>query len=210
VRPLSNLAPGDRRALLIGAALAAPMALWMLVAAPYLHAVQETHSKLERSRDLLVREQRLLAGARQYPAALAQGKARLAIVGDRLFEGQAEGMAGAALASYLRQHARASSVRISELKSAPADSTANGLTAVSLQVSGESDLEGVLTFLRSLESGPKLVHVEQLEIESVQAVGGAPGPAPGTAAPGGAEVLSFQMTAKGFARASQQRGEGSP
>jgi len=207
VRPLSNLAPGDRRALLIGAALAAPMALWMLVAAPYLHAVQETRSKLERSRDLLAREQRLLAGARQYPVALAQGTARLAAVGDRLFEGEAEGAAGAALASYLRQRARASNVRLSELKSAPADSTTNGLTAVSLQITGESDLEGVLTFLRSIESGLKLVQVEQLEIESVQPVGGPSGPAPGAAAPG-AEVLSFQMTARGFARA--RRGEGAP
>ncbi|MFN2567813.1 MAG: type II secretion system protein GspM [Gemmatimonadaceae bacterium] len=200
---LPNLAPGDRRALLIGLVVAAPMAIWMLVATPYLHAVQETRSRLEASRDLLARERRLLAGAKRYPVVLAEGKTRLAAVAGRLFEGDNESVASAGLATHLRQHARASRVLISELKSAPAERAGNGLTAVSLHVTGESDLEGLLTFLRSLEAGAKLVHVDQLEIESAQPAA-APGPTPGASA-GGAEVLSFQLTVKGFALTASGR-----
>lgn len=191
---LMHLAPGDRRALLIGLAVAAPMVFWMLVATPYRHAVEETRSKLEASRDLLARERRLLAGAKQYPVALDQGKVRLAAVTGRLFDGGSEAAVSGALAAHLRQHARASRVLLSELKSAPADTTMDGITAVPLNVTGESDLEGLLTFLRSLESGVKLVHVDQLEIESGQRSGAA-----------GPEVLSFQLTAKGFALQERSR-----
>ncbi len=186
---LPNLAPGDRRAVLIGVAVAAPIALWMLVATPYLHAVAETRAKLEVGRDLLARERRLLAGSKRYPVVLDEGKARLAAVAGRLFDGASEAAISTALAAHLRQHARASRVHLSELKSAPPDTLAAGVATTSLNVTGESDLEGLLTFLRSLESGTKLVHIDQLEIESAQRSGGAVGP----------EVLSFQLTAKGFA-----------
>ena len=197
---LVDLAPGDRRALLAGLVIAAPIAFWMLAATPYLHAVREARSRLEAGRDLLTRERQLLVSARRYPAVTGEGRTRLASVAGRLFDGETESVIGAALATHLRQHARASHVSLSELRSAPAESAGDGVTTVSLSVSGESDLEGLLTFLRSLESGAKLVHVDQLEIESVQPVGAAPGPAPGGSA-GGPEVLSFQLTAKGFALA---------
>ena len=184
-----NLAPGDRRALGIGAAVAAPLVLWMLVVTPYLHAVQETKSALERDRDLLSRERRLLAGANRYPMALEAGRARLAEVGERLFAGDNEPAVVSALASYLRRHARESRVHLAELKSMAPDSANGPLGAIAMNVSGESDLEGLLTFLLTLVAGEKLVHVDQLEIESSprgEAVG--------------AEVLSFQLVAKGFAR----------
>ena len=185
---LPTLASGDRRALTIGSAIAAPLVLWMLVVTPYLHAVDETRSSLERNRDLLARERQLVAGAKRYPALLEQGQARLATVVSRLFAGANEAALVSALASHLRQHARSSRVLLSELKSTPADSTVDNLTPVAMSISGESDLEGLLTFLHSLESGEKLVHVDQLEIESSQR-GEAVGP----------EVLSFQLVARGFA-----------
>jgi hypothetical protein len=193
---LPNLASGDRRALLIGLAVAAPIVFWMLGATPYLHAVQETRARLETSRDLLARERRLLAGAPQYPAALAAGKTRLAAVSERLLDGSNEAAAATALATYLRGHARPSHVLLSELESAPAENVAGGMTAVALNVSGESDLEGLLTFLRALESGSKLVHVDQLEIESAPQHGAAGGAG---VAPAGPEVLSFRLRVKGFA-----------
>lgn len=183
-----NLAPGDRRALAMGAMFAAPLVFWMLVVTPYLHAVQETRSTLEANRDLLVRERRLIAGVKRYPAALDSGKARLAVAAERLFEGDNEPALVSALAAHLRRYARESRVHLAELKSTTADSATSALTAIAMSVSGESDLEGVLTFLHSLEEGTKLVHVDQLEIESSPRADAV-----------GPEVLSFQLVAKGFA-----------
>jgi hypothetical protein len=103
---------------------------------------------------------------------------------------------------------------VTRVEPAASRDAGGGITALPVAVIGESDLEGLLTFLHMLETGPKLVNVDELKIESAN--GGAP-VAAGAAyaatpfytpsgAPGGQpEVISFRFTATGFTLAQPAR-----
>ena len=188
---LSALSPRDRRALVFGTLALLASLLWMLVAAPYLQAVRGADQQLRASRDLLERELHLLAEAARYPAAKSDGAKRLEELGDRLFAGDDERAAGIALHEHLRRLAKESQVLVSELRPLPARDV-GGVTSTSLQLMGESDLQGLLALLRSLELGPRVVHVDDLHVEPQSA---------GAQRADGAEVLAFQFTVSGFSLA---------
>ena len=83
--------------------------------------------------------------------------------------GDDEGAAAAALAGYLRRTAQAAGANLTRVEPAAAAEAGSGVRALPVAVTGESDLEGLLTFLQLLESGPKLVHVRDLRLEAARA-----------------------------------------
>ena len=187
---LERLSPRDRRALRVGSALMAAALVWTLAVSPYLRASRDAATRLDERSGLLTRELRLVADAARLPAVAREGERRLTALTPRLLGGESAASASAALAAYVRDGARAGPLLLGEVKPLPVEPSGAGVNAVSLRVSGEGDLEGLLTLLRALESGTKLVHVDQLEIDA----------GPSAAHPGakGPEVLTFQLTVKGF------------
>ena len=72
------------------------------------------------------------------------------------------------MATYLGELARASHVWLQDrLRRGPATALDGGVRALHVELRGESDLRGVLGFLKSIEGGAKLVRVQRLDI-SVQ------------------------------------------
>jgi len=208
-----NLTPRDLRAIGIGAAVLVPALLWVLAAAPYLRAVQGARERLEQDRALLAREQALLAEAGSYPKAFDDGAAKLLAAAPRLMGGDDDAAAAAAVAGYVRRLGRMAPANVTRVEPAPSRDAGGGVTALPVAVSGEADLEGLLTLLHMLETGPKLVDVSELRIES-----SAPPAAPGGGAayspspfysPGASlvqpEVLTFRFTATGFTLAQPAR-----
>jgi len=190
----------DRRALMLGAIVLAPALIWALAARPAIAGIRALRQTLATERGLLARELRLVADAPGYPVAARAATRDLEALALRLFAAPSEGAAGAALAGYLRRHAAQSEVRVVEMRSAPVapvDSVRNvGLQAVAVRLVGESDLEGLATMLESLETGPRLVHVDDLEVQ------------PRDDAEVGdnrAEVLTFQFSVTGFALDTARR-----
>lgn len=202
------LTPRDRRAITWGGAVLVPALAWTLAVSPYLGALGEAKATLEQDRALLRREMELLAEAADYRRAFDDGAEKLLAAAPRLMGGDDDGAASAAVAGYLRRLARMGGAHVTRVEPGPSRDAGGGITALPVGVSGESDLEGLLTFLQMLEAGPKLVDVADLRIEASgnAAAGAAPATAYGGQAfytPGGTpaaqpEVITFRFTATGF------------
>lgn len=200
---LPTLSPRDRRAVVIGALLVLPATAWSQGVLPYLRAVREARAELRTERGLLQRELQVLAGAGRYPTEFSAGADRLLAQVPRLMGGGDDGAASAALAGYVRGVAQAARVHLSRVEPASSADAGAGVTALPLEVSGEGDLEGVMTLLHLLESGPRLVHVTGMTLET-----GGPPMAPGSAAtmavpgaeapPAAPETIGFRVRITGF------------
>jgi hypothetical protein len=186
-----------------------PALAWTLVVSPYLDALREAKSRLEQDRATLEREMEVLAETADYRRAFDEGAEKLLAAAPRLMGGDDDGAASAAVAGYLRRLARMGGAHVTRVEPGPSRDAGGGVTALPVGVSGESDLEGLLTFLQMLEAGPKLVDVSELRIEATgstapaglgTAYGGQPFYTPGAgAAPAEQpEVITFRFTATGF------------
>jgi len=199
----ARLSARDRRALAVGCAVVAFALLWTYVVTPYMRALADTRARLDAARELLARELELAALAPALAVAAERAAGRLWDVAPRLFAGAGDGLAGAALAEYVRAHAREARVHIASV--APVDADENAPTAsspvrlreIALRVAGESDLEGLLTLIARLEGGEKLARVRGLTVDAK---------AP---QPGGALVLSFgfEIVALALPDSAAQRAE---
>lgn len=199
---MPKLGARDRRAVLLGAAVLAPALAWAFAVRPYLEAVAEAGDRLAVERRLLRGELELVAAAPEYPKAFDAGAERLLAAAPRLMGGDDEGAAAAALAGYLRRTAQAGGANLTRVEPAAAAEAGAGVRALPVAVTGESDLEGLLTFLQMLESGPKLVHVRDLRLEAAASAGPQPAAYAATAyTPDPAaqpEVITFRFTATAF------------
>ncbi|HEX8244132.1 MAG TPA: type II secretion system protein GspM [Longimicrobium sp.] len=201
-----RLTPRDRNAITLGAAVLVPALAWTFAIAPYLHALQAARQKLDDERALLRRELVLLAEARSYPQTFADGARKLLAVAPRLAGGNDDAAAGAAVAGYVRRLAQMGGANVTRVDPGPARDAGGGITALPVAVIGEADLEGVMTFLQMLETGPKLVRVDELRIEAQDGpvtAGASYSPTPFFVAPGGgSEVIRFSFTATGYSLAT--------
>jgi type II secretory pathway component PulM len=161
-----SLSVRDRRALALGVVAFAPMLLWLLVAAPFVRRLNDTHHRLERSGEMLRRELQIVRSGRQYAAARAEVQRRLDDSQQRLIYATSDASARATLVGVVDERARASNIDVLSVD-ATADSTSVGtLRRVSVRLSGVGDMEGILTLIGALEGGSPFLAVTQLEIET--------------------------------------------
>lgn len=208
---MPKLGPRDRRAVLLGTAVLAPALAWAFAVRPYLGAVADAGDRLAVERRLLRGELELVAAAPAYPRAFEEGAQRLLAAAARLMGGDDEGAASAALAGYLRRMAQAGGANLTRVEPAAAADAGTGVRALPVAVTGETDLEGLLTFLQLLESGPRLVHVQDLRVEAAAppAQGAAYAASPYLPAPDAQpEVITFRFTATAFTLAQPGNGAG--
>jgi type II secretory pathway component PulM len=205
-----TLSTRDRRALTIGGAAFAPMLLWVLVIAPFAHQLSEARVQLDRSRDLLHRELRIVGSAGRYASARAEATQRLVDAQRRLIYATSNASAGAMLAAFVDERARDSGVEVNTVEATRDSATSGVLRKVSVRLSGTGDMEGILTLIGTLEGGSPFLAVSQLEMEkSGQDAVAEPGPSvPNgstrpTPSPAAAEVLTFRLVVSGF-RASAE------
>jgi hypothetical protein len=185
-----TLSSRDRRALTWGALILAPAILFNTVARPAHSAFTAQGARLERERDLLQREENLLAGARKYPLDYQAAEQRLLGEAPRLFPGPDLVAATAELGSYVNGQAYSHRVMIQRSEPAPPSADASGVSQLRLEVQGVSDLEGIVGLLRALENGKKLVSVERL---AIAATGSAAGSEQEETLAFGATVVAFAL-----------------
>lgn len=203
---LASLASRDRRALALGGVAFAPLALWLLVVAPFTRRLDETHDRLDRSTELLGRELRIVRSARQYVAMRPVVQRRLADVQRHLVYATSDASARATLVGLVDERARASDVDVTAVDATADSSMSGALRRVAVRLSGTGDMEGILTLIARLEAGSPFLTVSEIEIEA-----GAPGvdPAPPTspasdstgrraAAATGPERLALRLVVSAF------------
>ena len=184
---LSSMTTRDRRALLLGGGIVIASLLFVAVRRGGEPGGVKEAIRTERA--ALARERGLVLQAGAFASALTAERERLNELSPRLFRGEDALAAASAVETYVLDAAERSRVAVRQSESRDAGPAGEGLTSLQVDLRGESDLRGVLSLVRALDSGARLVRVERLSIERTA-----------TGAPGDPEKLDFVLTAFGYAQ----------
>ena len=199
LRALDRLAPGDRRAILLGLGVMVSAVVILFGVRPIYGDLTDARERLAAERGVLAREIQLLESAAVLPKHIEEALRKTAAVDLRLLEAPSRILAEGQLTDLLESSAVLSRVLLREIESiAPARGTEPppGTETLRLSVSGESDLEGVLTFLDTMESGLLLVRVTGLALEPVLARPETDGDSQAEPIPTG--VVEFQLIIESY------------
>jgi len=204
---LNGLALRDRRAIFLGLGLLLPAAVWVLGVKPYRAALENVRDRVVVEKGLLVRELALLETAPTLPEKIRRAEAEAAVFEDRLVRAASGVLAEGELTDFLEESAFRSRVLLEEIRGGElgrGEEPPPGLSVVRLHLRGESDLEGVLTFLDEIEKGRLLLRVRGLALEpevSRPASADESNTNNTEAVPTG--VVGFQLIVDGFARVEE-------
>jgi hypothetical protein len=157
------MSPKDRRALFIGLAVLGPALAYIYGVKPLLADVRSTREQSAEQRQLLAHEMAAVSAARRNPEAQRLADSAMRAMTPRLFEGRDDAMATAELLSHLGSLARNSNVALQSASTRP-PTVINGVRALHVEIRGETDVTGLITFLESLETGEKLLRVDRLDV----------------------------------------------
>ncbi len=196
-----NLAPRDRRALLLGLAAAVPILGYVFLVRPYRGAMADVRERVAVERDLLSRELALLAAAPGLPDSMDRAREETREMEGRLLQAPSLVLAEAELTDFLESTALKNRVLLEEIRSgelARGEAPPPGLQVVRLHLRGESDLEGVLDFLADMEESRLILRIRGLALDPVVARSGGGEdevPVRGSVPTG---VLTVQLIVDGF------------
>ena len=186
---MAALTAKDRRAIMVGGAILLPFAIFLWGVRPYRTALADARDRLATEREALARERGAVLTAQRNPALQQMTDSVLHAVEPKLFEGSDDVIASSELAAYVGDLARSHHVWVQDAATRSATSTTTGVRTLHVEIRGESDLRGMLSFLDALERGDKLVRVERLDVSR------------GLSGPGNeqAETLTIAATIAGYA-----------
>lgn len=161
-----ELRSSDRRALLVGAAVLGPLLVGRVLVVPGIRHLADDRRAVATERDLLERERALLASAPAYSATAERLVASLAVHATRVF-GPTDPPE-----PRLREIAVEGNVKLENIRRVlpvpDSQSVKDGspmlVQPLLLHVAGESDLEGVLSFLGALREDEHLWSVELIDL----------------------------------------------
>ena len=139
---------------------------------PYLATLRSVSERADRERDMLVREQRLLAEATTYPERFPRAEAALLAEAPRLFGAPDLATASAALVNYVSVHGIRHRVFVQQSATGEPEQGSGGVASIHVELQAVGDLQGILEFLQALESGSKLLTIERLAIAQAARVSG--------------------------------------
>jgi hypothetical protein len=165
---LGGMAQRDRRAILLGLGILLPAVAYVLGVKPYRVALEGVRDRVTAERELLTREVALLAAGPTLPEELQQAGAEAAVFEDRMVRAASGELAEGDLIDFLEGSAFRSRVLLEEIRGGElgrGEEPPPGLSVVRLHLRGESDLEGVLTFLDEIEKSRLFLRVRGLALE---------------------------------------------
>lgn len=165
---LDGLPARDRRALMLGLLILGPVLGWMAIVRPYRAALNEAVELAASEAGLLARERALLASAAPLQEALVLAKDEAARAEYRLVTASNTALAERELTERLESVAYISRVLLEDIRSVAIgrdETPPPGLRPVRLEVRGESDMQGVLGFLRDLETSSLLLRVAGMSLQ---------------------------------------------
>jgi hypothetical protein len=165
---LNSLAPRDRRAILIGLGILLPAAGYVLGWRPFRAALDDARSRVAAEQELLARELALLESSESFSEEIRLAREEAEVQEDRLVQATDGVMAEGELTGFLQGAAFRSRVLLEEIRGGElgrGEEPPPGLSVIRLHLRGESDLEGVLTFLDELEKSRLLIRVRGLALE---------------------------------------------
>lgn len=172
---LTRLQPRDRRALRGGAWILLLSLTMMLVVKPYVSVLTASRAMLQTDRDLFARESRAVAELPRDRQTLHASDQALLSLESSLFGGTDPVTASAELARYVSSRATQSGLRLEQTETnTPIDSAdsasqgsaraAGDVNALRVAIRARGGILAVFAFLRAMESGPRLVRIERIDI----------------------------------------------
>lgn len=183
------MSASDRRALTIGAVILVPSLFFVFAVKPYRAALADVQQQLGVEREAFARERAAVSAARRNPEMQHVADSAMQAMAPRLFAGRDDVMASAEVATYLGGVARANHVWLQDASTRPATALDGGVRALHVEIRGESDLRGILEFIKSLEDGDKFIRVQRLDLSAQ----------PGRSDQPGAETLALSASIVGYA-----------
>jgi hypothetical protein len=145
--------------------------------------------QLATESDAFARERAAVSAAKRNPQMQHVADSAMQAMSPRLFTGRDDVMASAEVASYLGEVARSSHVWLQDASTRPATALDGGVRALHVEIRGESDLRGILEFVKSLEGGSKFIRIQRLDISTQ----------PGRSDQPGTETLALSASIVGYA-----------
>lgn len=207
---LRQLAPRDRRALLLGAGVMIPALSYALVVRPLRSTLADVQARIEAERSLLSRERTLLAKAPRFPIAIEEAEESARRFEERLLHASSTVLAEAELTEFLEEAAVRNRVLLEEIRSgalARGEEPPAGLEVIRLHLTGESDLEGVLEFLDELEKARLVLRIRGLALDPVIERAGAGRGDSEVREPVPTGVLDFRLEVDGFTIPTTESGQ---
>jgi len=208
LRIFDQMSSRDRRAVFMGLAVLLPALVYVLGVRPYLTALMSVREQTFQAQGLLARELDLLERADELPQAAQRARETARGVESRMLRARSLLLAEGELTDFLEAAAYHSRVLLEEIRGgelARGEEPPPGLSMVRLHLRGESDLEGVLTFLDQLEKSDLLLRIRGLALEPEVSRPDSDEEDQGSRNPVPTGVVGFQMIVDGFAQ-----GEGMP
>ena len=205
---LNGLNSRDRRAILVGLGILLPAVAYVLGVKPYRAALDGVRDRVAAERELLTRELALLAAAPTLPGELQRAESEAAVFEDRMVRAASGVLAESELTDFLERSAFRSRVLLEEIRGGElgrGEVPPPGLSVVRLHLRGESDLEGVLTFLDEIEKSRLFLRVRGLAVEpEMSRPNSENNENNGTTTPVPTGVVEFQLILDGFARVEER------
>jgi hypothetical protein len=203
---LNGVSPRDRRAVLLGAAVVLPGLAFMFGVKPYRAAMEDARDRLAAEEELLEREMELLGSREVLPGEVERLEAEARSFEAGLVRAASGVLAEAELTDFLESAAVRNRVLLEEIRGGElgrGEEPPPGLSVVRLHLRGESDMEGILSFLDEIERSDLFLRVRGLALEPQTArvasndeENAAPVPVP-------TGVVEIQLIVDGFARVSE-------
>jgi hypothetical protein len=206
----------DRRAIRLGLIVLVPGLAYVGLVKPYFNVLNETRDRVDAEQRLLEREIGLVNDKAALPASLKETKRKALRAEAGLVNAPNATLAETQLTELLEQVGNMSRVLLREVRSVPpvrGQKDPEGMQSVRLAIRGESDLEGVLTYLQRIEQSPMTMRVRELSLEPAPPQRAEPagrGRAPRRPLNADAGVLQFTVVVEAFASAVSTRTESSP
>ena len=208
LRIFDQMSSKDRRAVLLGLVVMLPALAYVFAVRPYRTALADVREQAFQEQELLARELDLLERADELPQATRRAREQARGVESRMLRARSLLLAEGELTDFLEAAASHSNVLLEEIRGgelARGEEPPQGLSMVRLHLRGESDLEGVLTFLDQLEKSDLLLRIRGLALEPEVSRPDSEEEGQGSRDPVPTGVVGFQMIVDGFAQ-----GEGMP
>jgi hypothetical protein len=164
----ARLSPRDRRALRLGLLLAVPVLAWLFVVRPYRSSLADLKAQVEAESALLAREEALLASADVLPLRADEAAAHAERVERRLVSGANVALVEGRVIGHLESIAQASRVLLQEIRGLQPDrreTESDVVRPIRLAIQAESDLDGTVRLLHSIEESTLLLRIEELSVE---------------------------------------------
>src|SRR5256885_7048909 len=193
-----SMTPRDLRALLLGGFAVAAAVLVLRVLPWAVHRAGGGYATLRERSALLARtrdEMASLPMLRDSSATLSQALVALA---PQLLSGSSAAEAGADLSGRMNLVASRAPAKVERVDPLPDSSGDGRLGRVRVHAALETDVRGLIAFLKAIDTGEEVVKLDELHVEAPQALMSERGP----------EILKIEVTVSGWYIRSRDLGHG--